>query len=172
VNARPHRKHLQGFARRDRARALPCCPVFTLRTALIRLAGTLVELEEDGILEKNEWGCRYLALCPTMKVPQKVVWDREVVYECVWALLAVVDKHNLKVREKRGDDRGEKEITSFLMTPLATGYGDWSPERWAAQTVLAIKHFVEAVENKDKWKVLGTFRALTHCEEVKRTYGL
>jgi hypothetical protein len=132
----------------------------------------LVDLEVDESLKKNDWECRYLALCPTMKMPQKVVWDREVVYECVWALLAVVDKHNMKAKGKKGNDRGEKEITSFLMTPLATGYGGWSPQRWAAQTVLAIKHFVEAVENEDKWKVMGTFRAFAHCEEVEGTYGL
>lgn len=141
---------------------------------------TIVNLDGDNSL-KNEWGCKYLALCPTMKIPQNVVWDREVVYECVWALLAAVDRHNRKTNEKNGSndivvDVEESEIKSFLMTPLATGYGGWSPERWAAQTVLAIKHFVEAVEvtaeKENRWKTVGTFKALGHCEEMIKTYML
>jgi hypothetical protein len=34
---------------------------------------TLVDLQgSEETLEENPWGCRYLALCPTMKIPQHV----------------------------------------------------------------------------------------------------
>jgi O-acetyl-ADP-ribose deacetylase (regulator of RNase III) len=140
---------------------------------------TLVDLKGDESLKKNEWGCRYMALCPTMKIPQKVIWDREVVYECIWSLLASIDKHNRKVKrmdERKdnmdGREKTETEIKNVLMTPLATGFGGWTPEMWAAQTVLAFKHFVEAVENESRWNVMGTFRAFAHCDEVSHTYAL
>ena len=41
---------------------------------------TLIDLKHESLREEP-WGCRYLALCPTMKIPQKVTWDKEVVYE-------------------------------------------------------------------------------------------
>ncbi|KAF2671117.1 macro domain-like protein [Microthyrium microscopicum] len=98
--------------------------------------------QEDGSGHKHE--CKYIALCPTMRVPRRVLWDREVVFECVWALLCAIDVHNRQARE------GER-IDSILMTPLATGVGRVSEERWAAQCVLAMKYWVEAVEQPDKW---------------------
>lgn len=131
---------------------------------------TLVDLDDES-LRKNGWDCRYMALCPTMKIPQNVVWDKEVVYECVWALLATVNKHNRKVEEVN-DDKKDRPIRSLLMTPLATGYGGWSAERWAAQTVLAIRHFVDASENSEKWTAMGPIRIMKHCEEVEKTHNL
>ncbi|KAF1995056.1 macro domain-like protein [Amniculicola lignicola CBS 123094] len=135
---------------------------------------TMVDLEtppKRGALKPNDWGCRYIALCPTMKIPQNVLWDREVVYECIWALLASVGNHNRKV--DRGDGNGkDAAIRSMLMTPIATGYGRWSPERWAAQTVLAMKHYAEAAENEEKWHALGPFKAVAHSEELDQTYKL
>ncbi|KAM5344247.1 hypothetical protein ACJ41O_012784 [Fusarium nematophilum] len=97
---------------------------------------------------RNVWGAKYLALCPTMRVPMDVRWDREVVYNSVWSLLCAVDKHNRSATEE-GD-----MILSMLMTPLATGTGFVSAERWANQTVLALKHFSEALEDPDKWRSL------------------
>jgi O-acetyl-ADP-ribose deacetylase (regulator of RNase III) len=132
---------------------------------------TLVDLDRDDVtLKKNEWGCRYLALCPTMKIPQNVVWDREVVYDCVWALLTAIDKHNSKARDSNFTE--DREIRTFLMTPLATGFGGWSGERWAAQTVLAIRHFVDALENAERWATMGPIRIMQHCDEVEKTYAL
>ncbi|KAF2646018.1 macro domain-like protein, partial [Massarina eburnea CBS 473.64] len=110
-------------------------------------ASLLVDMEgEEGKrvgLRKNDWGCRYLALCPSMKVPENVNWDREVVFESVWTLLAAIERHNRRMGEEGGEVEG-KVIESVLMTPLATGVGLVSPEKWAAQTVLAIRQFVEA----------------------------
>ncbi|EME81692.1 uncharacterized protein MYCFIDRAFT_32527, partial [Pseudocercospora fijiensis CIRAD86] len=41
---------------------------------------------------------------------------------------------------------------SVLMTPLATGCGMVSSTRWAEQTVIAMKYFVEAVEKPEVWR--------------------
>jgi len=130
----------------------------------------LVNLQDKQELN-SLWGCKYLALCPTMRVPHEVTWDREVVYECIWSLLAAVDRHNRRVREQ-GGEREEEEIKSLLMTPLATGCGLWSTKKWAAQTVIAIRHFVEAMENEGKWKVMGPVRIMAHAVEVERTFEL
>lgn len=149
---------------------------------------TLVDMgadEEKGLRKGSErWDCRYLLLCPTMKIPQDVRWDREVVYECIWSLLNAVENHNNSITgtEDGGIDgeNGEKWIESLLMTPLATGCGLVSAQRWAEQAVLAIKHFVDAVsggptENRalgDKWKNMGWFEAMRVTKEVGKTYGL
>ncbi|KAK7190600.1 hypothetical protein DPSP01_007256 [Paraphaeosphaeria sporulosa] len=124
---------------------------------------------EDTRLRGNAWGCTWLALCPTMKVPQRVEWDREVVYECIYALLAAVDRRNRRLSEE-GVER--REIRSVLITPLATGYGRWSAERWAAQTVLALKHFAEVVEAGKNWEKKGPVRVMGHVAEVEKTWDL
>lgn len=131
---------------------------------------TLIDLDNDS-LRKTPWNCRYLALCPTMKIPQTVLWDREVVYECIWALFATIDKHNRKVAED-GNRTKDKAIRTLLMTPLATGYGGWSAERWASQTVIAIRHFVDALENPGKWSDMGAGKIVQHCGEVEQTHVL
>jgi O-acetyl-ADP-ribose deacetylase (regulator of RNase III) len=116
---------------------------------------------------KNVWGTRYVGLCPTMRMPQDVKWDREVVYECIWSLLCAIDKHN---REASQGTSNGSEIRSILMTPLATGAGFVSPKRWASQTVLAIKHFVDAGDNPSKWSALGWGEIRTHAKEVAKTW--
>ncbi|WAO96623.1 Zn(2)-C6 fungal-type domain-containing protein [Fusarium falciforme] len=95
----------------------------------------------------NVWGTKFLALCPTMRVPMDVRWDREIVYDAVWSLLCAIDKHNRTASEN-------DKISRILMTPMATGTGLVTPERWAEQTVLAMKHFREAVENPQKWSAM------------------
>lgn len=46
---------------------------------------TLVPFPQE--LGKNDWVCQWMAICPTMRRPGIVTWDREVVYECVWRFL-------------------------------------------------------------------------------------
>ncbi|VUC27629.1 unnamed protein product [Clonostachys rosea] len=116
----------------------------------------------------NKWDTKYVALCPTMRVPMDVRWDREVVYECIWSLLCAVNNHNRDIREGRAAE-GETEITSLLMTPLATGCGLVSYERWAAQLVLALKHYVEACENPEQWSSLGWQKILARGAEIDAT---
>ena len=67
---------------------------------------------------------------------------------------------------------GEDEIRNVLMTPLATGVGRVSADRWAAQAVLAMKHFVEASESPEKWEALEWHEFGKHCAEVQLTWTL
>ncbi|KAI8963222.1 macro domain-like protein [Daldinia sp. FL1419] len=98
----------------------------------------------------NGWGCRYLALCPTMRVPSPCDWDRDVVYECIWSLLNAIEQHN-----KNGNGDGSKRIESILMTPLGTGTGGISDDKWAKQAVLAIKHYIDAKQHPEKWSAMS-----------------
>lgn len=112
---------------------------------------TLVDLPQDWTSRdreptarsKNVWGTQWLALCPTMRVPSNVTWDREVVYECIWSLLNAIYKHN-----RAAETSGTKMITSMCMSPLATGSGFVSEERWASQMCLAIRHFHAATDGE------------------------
>ncbi|KAJ6442280.1 phage tail assembly-like protein [Purpureocillium lavendulum] len=127
--------------------------------------------EFDPPRSRNAWGARYLALCPTMRTPQEVTWDREVVYESVWSLLVAVDRHNEKVRAGAGGET-DVAIGSVLMTPLATGIGRVSETRWAHQCVLAMKHFLEAKERPDKWSQLTPVEIFEHTNEVVETWTM
>jgi O-acetyl-ADP-ribose deacetylase (regulator of RNase III) len=136
---------------------------------------TIVPLtDREWKVESNPFHTRYMLLCPTMRIPQNVVWDREVIYECIWSLLCAVVKHNEEHDEfvsqlpddARTDDR---RIESILMTPLATGVGQVPAKRWAEQAVLAMKHFVEANENSETWKRLNWGKILQDQSTVART---
>ncbi|KAF2258963.1 macro domain-like protein [Lojkania enalia] len=125
---------------------------------------TLIDLDNEQLQRK--WDCRYMALCPTMKVPQDITWDHEVVYECIWSLLGAIDKHNRRLGDK------DKEIQKILMTPLATGTGFWSNKKWAVQAVLAIRDFAEALEHPEKWGDMTVRRVMQQFDEIKETYDL
>jgi O-acetyl-ADP-ribose deacetylase (regulator of RNase III) len=105
---------------------------------------------EGTICPTNRFDCGFIALCPTMRVPESVRWDKEVVYECMWSLLNALDHYNQEVRS-RGQGR---EIKKVLMTGLATGVGRISPATCAMQMAVAVKHYHEALENKEKWSRL------------------
>ncbi|KAK3638003.1 hypothetical protein LTR56_013403 [Elasticomyces elasticus] len=131
--------------------------------------------DEDHQGPKNPWGTEYLLLCPTMRVPCDARWDREVVYECIWSLLCAVDNHNRAVRRQQesssGGEKPLKEIKSILMTPLAVGVGRVTAKRWAEQCVIAMKHYVEAVQSPVEWSSLSWGKALSDHGEVVGTYG-
>jgi O-acetyl-ADP-ribose deacetylase (regulator of RNase III) len=101
--------------------------------------------ETSEASNEHKGGCKYIALCPTMRVPRQVKWDREVIFGCIWSLLCALDAHN------REEHDPQLKIKSILMTPLATGVGKVSEARWAAQCVLAMKYWLEAVHNPQKW---------------------
>ncbi|KAL1998464.1 hypothetical protein VTN02DRAFT_6126 [Thermoascus thermophilus] len=124
---------------------------------LVRVPRELMETDAE-----TPWGCKWVALCPTMRAPGAVVWDREIVYECVWSLLCEVERWN----RDRSDDR----IETMLMTPLATGVGAVSAERWAAQFVLALKHFVDALERPGRWSRLDWGEIEHDVLEVEGTW--
>ena len=122
---------------------------------------TLVEFPKE--LKHNSRSCDWVAICPTMRKPADVQWDREIVYECVWSLLCQLEGYNRRKPPKR--------IKKILMTPLAVGIGKVSKERWAAQMVLALKHFVEAVENPEDQSSLQWDQIEKMSYEVAETWG-
>jgi O-acetyl-ADP-ribose deacetylase (regulator of RNase III) len=124
---------------------------------------TLVPFPKE-LEDTNEWGCKWVAICPTMRYPDRVSWDREVVYECVWSLLCQVEGWN----RQRSEDR----IETILITPLATGVGAVSEQRWAAQFVLALKHFVDALERPERWSQLGWREIDDDVIEVEKTWKM
>lgn len=121
------------------------------------------------------WGCRYVALCPTMRTPG--ICASEVVYACVWSLLGALERHNDSVAAGGEGGAGEEagraaHIGSILMTPLGTGVGRVSYQQWARQAVLAIKHWLDAVENPETW-MKRDWADLARIEaEIKLTHGL
>ncbi|KAA1473574.1 macro domain-like protein [Dentipellis sp. KUC8613] len=125
----------------------------------------------------NPHGCSYIALCPTMRIPQDTRWDREVVYNCMWSLLCALRLHNEGAGD--GEDGGEraqgqeesKKIRSVLMTGLATGTGFVSPERCAEQMALAIRDFVESEKDKEKWGQMGWVDARAIARDVRKTHA-
>lgn len=121
---------------------------------------TLVEFPEN--LKQNDRNCNWVAICPTMREPENVNWDREVVYECVWSLLCQLEGHNRRNLDNK--------IESILMTPLATGIGKVSKERWAAQAVLALKHFVDSLEKPEEWSSLQWDTIEKIDDEVRQTW--
>lgn len=124
--------------------------------------GTCTLVEFPSNLKGNPQDCSWVALCPTMKEPQDARWDREVVFECVWSLLCQVEGHNRHAKKSR--------VERILMTPLAAGVGKVSKERWAAQTVTALKQFVEAVENPKQWSCLEWDKISKVADEVTSTW--
>lgn len=98
-----------------------------------------------------------------MRMPSDIRWDREVVYECVWSLLCAVGRHN----ESAGE--GER-VDSILMTPLGTGTGGLSEERWANQVALALKHYLAAGVDQAKWSGLRWEDAGLLALEVQKTW--
>ncbi|KAK3191279.1 hypothetical protein K4F52_002489 [Lecanicillium sp. MT-2017a] len=131
---------------------------------------TLVRIPDEFTAEsRNVWGTKHLALCPTMRIPQVVVWDKEVIYECIWTLLCAVDKHNRRLGE--GSGGGDETIRTILMTPLATGVGKVSEKRWAAQLVTAVKHFERALVQPETFGALDPQHIFDLDDEIAATYG-
>lgn len=120
----------------------------------------------------DRWSCRWLALCPTMRVPDDVDWDREIVYECTWSLLCAIDRHNRNIKASSAVASGESVIDSLLMTPFATGVGHVSAKKWASQTVLALKQYVQAIENAAQWSSLDWVQVEKISNEVSLTHEL
>jgi O-acetyl-ADP-ribose deacetylase (regulator of RNase III) len=111
-----------------------------------------------------KWGTQYILLCPTMRIPQPVNWDREVVYECIWAMLCAIDQHNKTAKD------GSQKIRSILMTPLATGVGMVAYERWAEQCVLAIRDWIDAERHPEKWSNLSWGGIFRQVRDVRQTW--
>lgn len=109
---------------------------------------TLVSLVGTAC-ESNQHGCSYIALCPTMRVPEVVTWHKDIVYECTWSLFTEIYRHN-----RAASSTGQRRIANVLMTGLATGIGGVSAARCAMQTALAVQDFTAAMGDKKKWSSL------------------
>lgn len=131
---------------------------------------TLVRIpDEFHARSRNVWGAKHVALCPTMRIPRDACWDREITYEAVWSLLCAIGNHNRDIREGKAE-AGAEEIRSILMTPFATGVGRVSPEKWAAQAVLAIRHYDEAMDDPEGWSSFDWMTLGTYAFEVEKTW--
>jgi O-acetyl-ADP-ribose deacetylase (regulator of RNase III) len=115
----------------------------------------------------NQHDCKFIALCPTMRTPENVNWDFEVVYECTWSLLVAIDNHNAIASAS-----GQPKIAKIIVPGLATGVGGVSVEKCAVQMALAIKHYVEAVSNPEKWSKLRWNEIYVSASEVEETREL
>ena len=83
------------------------------------------------------YNLKYIAHTPTMRTPQNITWDKEVIYKCFWSLLVKLHQHNLKIKED--------QIQTVVCFGLGTGVGGVPVDVCAAQMVLAYKHFVEGL---------------------------
>ena len=129
---------------------------------------TVIRIPDEFAAEsRNVWGTKHLALCPTMRIPQVVTWDKEVIYECIWTLLCAIDRHNRRLGE---DETGSEVIKTVLMTPLATGVGKVSEKRWAAQLVTAVKQYERAVANPETFSSLEPRDIFDLDNEIAATY--
>ncbi|EIN14694.1 macro domain-like protein [Punctularia strigosozonata HHB-11173 SS5] len=92
-------------------------------------------------LKDNKFGANSIAVLPTMRYPEDVTWDKDLVYNCMWNLLVQLSKN---CPGEPGFKQGAPPIKKVLMTGLATGVGGISAKKCAAQMALAVKHFAEA----------------------------
>ena len=143
----------------------------------------------------NRWGTHTLAVLPTMKRPERVGWNRELVYNAMWTLLCEIGRWNASVDAGagadgdgggRGDGEGEgrrdvrsgeggneagkgaegKGIRRVVVTGLGTGTGGVDVERCGRQMVLAVKHYVEGAPEKARWESETVKRRVEELEET------
>ncbi|KAH9940611.1 macro domain-like protein [Amylocystis lapponica] len=127
---------------------------------------TLVPLE-GSTCENNPHGCRFIAICPTMRIPGVVTWNREIVYNCVWSLLVALTEHN-----DAAEPTGRVKISKILMTGLGTGTGGVSAERCAQQMALAFRDFEDAASHPEKWSAMAWADAATYADDCRSTHRL
>ncbi|KAF4618830.1 hypothetical protein D9613_010040 [Agrocybe pediades] len=119
-------------------------------------------------LSKNPHGCSFIALCPTMRVPENIQWNKEIVYNLMWSLLVAVDEHN-DACSTADINPSAQEV---LMTGLGTGVGGISAEKCARQMALAVRDYANACENRQQWSAVQWDQAERLAEEVRSTDNL
>jgi len=107
---------------------------------------TIVPIPSHVAGSNNRWNARFLAVLPTMRVPDDVSWHKDLVYHAVWSLRVAIENWN---RHHVGEEGGK--IRRVVMTGLATGYGAIKPEKCARQMVLAVQHFRQPVLERPRW---------------------
>jgi hypothetical protein len=94
----------------------------------------------------NPLNCTVLAVVPTMRVPENVSWNLDLIYESMWNLLTAIWRWNAGERPK-----GAVPIKRVLMTGLATGYGGIGHNKCARQMILATLNFVKGWGDHPRW---------------------
>ncbi|CAL1698838.1 unnamed protein product [Somion occarium] len=131
---------------------------------------TLVSLKGTSC-EHNKHDCAYIALCPTMRTPEIVTWNKEIVYNCIWSLLTTISNHNSDVNDKSSGTKGRR-IKTVVMTGLATGVGLVSAARYAQQMALAMRDFVDASANPMEWSTLSWGEIKKYAGDTRKTHDL
>jgi len=90
---------------------------------------------------ETKYGCKYLLVCPTMRLPSDVRWNKEIVYNCMFSILNTLNNHNKYKKEK---------IKTVLITGLASGIGRVPEIIVGAQMILAYKHFLQNLHKPNK----------------------
>jgi hypothetical protein len=129
---------------------------------------TIIPLKGSSF-ENNIHGCTYIALCPTMRRPENVSWNREIVYNLMWSILVSLEQHNAAMDDSTQVGTGVR-IRKVLMTGLATGVGGVSSTRCAQQMALAVKHFLEASAHPEKWSSMSWEDTVAPDVEIRRTH--
>lgn len=128
---------------------------------------TIIPLKGSSF-ENNNRGCAHIALCPTMRRPESVAWNREIVYNLMWSILVSLEQHNAAVDDLTQIGTGTR-IRKVLITGLATGVGGVSSATCAQQMALAVKHFLEASARPEKWSSMSWDDTVPLDVEIRRT---
>ncbi|EJC97748.1 macro domain-like protein, partial [Fomitiporia mediterranea MF3/22] len=138
----------------------------------------------DNVIDaqKGTTDCKYLILCPTMHWPQDISWNRDIVYNVVWALLAEITRHNSDIKGNTEYDSGSQTprhdsvhekplIRSVLMPGLGVGTGKIPYDRFAMQFALAVKNFDEAIRMPAKWSSLEWEDVQSIIKQLENTWS-
>lgn len=104
-----------------------------------QVPGTCLIIPISDFGEK-QFQVKYIAHCPTMRVPSNCRWNKDVVYNCMWSLFNAVRIHNKTNRHS--------PIKSVFVTGLGTGIGRFPSDTCASQMILAYRHFVDTLAKK------------------------
>ncbi|KAI0372219.1 macro domain-like protein [Pilatotrama ljubarskyi] len=115
-----------------------------------------------ALTASNALECTVLAVVPTMRVPEDVSWNVDLVYECTWNLLSALWRWNRGERPE-----GAQRVERVLMTGLGTGWGRIGYERCARQMVLAALNFARGWGERPRWDDVEG-----RVEEIARTRRL
>ncbi|KAK2459996.1 hypothetical protein APHAL10511_008002 [Amanita phalloides] len=96
----------------------------------------------------NRFGCKVLALCPTMRHPGDLTWHKDIVYNTMWSLLVQLGHWDTQYMYN-----SDQRIYNVLMTGLGTGIGKISPVVCAQQMALAVRHYTLLRDEKKEVRV-------------------
>ena len=89
-------------------------------------------------------------------------------YNLMWSILVSLEQHNAAVDDLTQIGTGVR-IQKVLMSGLGTGAGRVSSAKCAQQMALAVKHFLEASANPEKWSSMSWEDTVPIDVEIRRT---